>query len=177
MKSHPSLSQVHLLEEADRTAEAMTSLLKEDFITLVVFKRSLEEFDEFLESASLACTQVGSVGKERVILLEEEAEIALLKEMPLPPDPVLTTPEEPALTPSPDPALTTPEAVPKTFGQELLDLFNAQSPTQTVPDFDALLAFSVFPDTGKIGYVISNEGANFIEVDIAFGEVISNLTD
>ena len=172
MKNHPNLSHVHLLEEADNSPAAIAALLKDDFITLIVLKRPVEGFEDFLDSASLACSQAGALRKQRVILIEQEAAVQLLRELPVPL-------EEPALPPSAS-APITPASPPTETGlvtmeKEIARTFAELNPSRGTLKFDSLLAFSVFPTTGKVAYVVTNDGANFIEVDMAFAKVIAQL--
>ncbi len=152
MKTHSSYAKVQILEKDIHDASKMELLFKEDHITLVVLKREVSTFDSFLKSANLSCTQTGATGKERVLLIEEADLLTELKAVKVPAEGETT--------------LDLPDV--------LTAVYKTKYPDKTL-SFDDVLAFSIFPETGKIAYVVTKNKANFIEVRNAFTTVTKNL--
>lgn len=152
MKTYKTFTKVHLLDDESLDTEKLTTLISEDFITLFIIKRSIAEFDTFLDSAELACTQVSALSNQRVVLIESDIIISKFA------------------------------AATVSIGDSKQDsVANAatavykQANTESSITFDEVVGFSTFPKTGKIAYVITAEEANFLGPDTAFSTVISEL--
>lgn len=152
MKTHSKYAKVQILESGVHDASKMEVLFQEDYITFLVIKRGVPTFDSFLKSANLSCTQTGATGKERVLLIEEADVLTDLMAVKVPVTDTTTSP----------------------LFDELTTVYNTKYPDKTL-SFDDVLAFSIFPKTGKIAYVVTKNKANFIEVRNAFTTITRKI--
>lgn len=152
METHSTYANVKILKKSDYDTEKIELLFKEDHITFFVIKREVPTFDNFLKSAHLSCTQTGATGKERVLLIEEADLLTDLLAVKMPITDTTTSP----------------------LSDVLSAVYKIKYPDKTL-SFDDVLAFSIFPKTGEIAYVVTKNKANFIEVRNAFTTVTKKI--